>query len=224
MNIGRFPDLKGTLFIVTYGRSGSTLLQSLLQTIPGAHIAGENHNTLEGLFRAGQSARQTLRDWGQQEQPANHPWHNADRIDPGRFEKALAKAFVQNVLKPPQNARWIGFKEIRTGAVNDEFAAFLNFHRRNFPNPFFVFNSRNAEDVANSSWWKDEPRADVLHMIRKLDDRYADFAAKNPNCSHHVFHEETVKNPISLRPLFDKLGEPLDLPAVAQVMERRLTH
>ena len=50
----KYPNLKGTLLIVTYGRSGSTILQSLAQTIPGCHTAGENYNALEGLFRASQ--------------------------------------------------------------------------------------------------------------------------------------------------------------------------
>ena len=32
--------LKGTIFVVTYGRSGSTALQSILQTVPKSHIVG----------------------------------------------------------------------------------------------------------------------------------------------------------------------------------------
>lgn len=220
----QLQNLKGTLFIITYGRSGSTLLQTLLQTIPGAYIAGENYNTLESLFRATQRAKRARNTWGKTPKSADHPWHNADKIRTAKYEQALVNAFVQNVLVPPKDARWIGFKEIRTGAVGDEFTNFLNFHSRNFPNPFFVFNSRNAEDVARSAWWKDKPRDKVLNMVKGLDARYADFVASSPDRAHHVFYEDTVKDPTSLQPLFDKLGEPLDRDALAKVMGRRLTH
>lgn len=57
----RHPQLVGSLLIVTYGRSGSTLLQSMLQTIPGAHIAGENYNALHPIFQSVRRAQRTKR-------------------------------------------------------------------------------------------------------------------------------------------------------------------
>lgn len=219
-----FPNLKGTIFIVTYGRSGSTLLQSLLQSIPGAHIVGENYNTLEALFQAGQRVRKARRTWGRKEHPKDHPWYNADKARPPRFEQKLVNAFIKDVLVPPADARWIGFKEIRFVSLDKQFDAYLEFHRRNFHNAFFVFNSRNAEDVAKSAWWKDKPRENVLKMVRTMDGQFARFAAANPDFSHHVFYENTVKDPMSLQPLFDKLGEPLDLSALQDRLDRRLTH
>lgn len=219
-----FPNLKGTIFIVTYGRSGSTLLQSLLQSIPGAHIVGENYGALEGLFRAAQQARKARQTWGRKAHPQDHPWYNADRIRPVRFEQRLADVFVQEVLRPPQDVRWFGFKEIRFASLGKDFDAFLNFHKRVFPNAFFVFNSRNGEDVVKSAWWKDQPRDKVLNMIRTMDGHFARFAAANPECAHHVFYENTVSDPASLQPLFDKLGEPLDLEAVRDRLDRQLTH
>lgn len=46
----KFPELRGTVFIVTYGRSGSTLLQSVVQSIRGAHFTGENFLALLPLM------------------------------------------------------------------------------------------------------------------------------------------------------------------------------
>lgn len=40
------------ILIITYGRSGSTLLMSLLNTVDGVLIAGENYNVCLHLFRA----------------------------------------------------------------------------------------------------------------------------------------------------------------------------
>jgi hypothetical protein len=39
-------------FVVTYGRSGSTLLQGLLNSIPRYCIRGENYNAMFYMFRA----------------------------------------------------------------------------------------------------------------------------------------------------------------------------
>ena len=41
--------MKYTL-IVTHGRTGSTLLQGILNAIDGWHIKGENHNFAYGLY------------------------------------------------------------------------------------------------------------------------------------------------------------------------------
>lgn len=220
----KYPKLKGTIFIVTYGRSGSTLLQSLLQSIPNAHIMGENTNVLESLFRASVRARKTRKAWGNKPQAASHPWHGADRIFPNRFEKRLARTFTEEILQPPTDAHWIGFKEIRYPALGDDFPAFLNFCRRGFHNAFFVFNSRNGEDVARSKWWARKPREDVLDLVNQMDERFADFADRNPEFSHHVRHEQTIANPATLQPLFDKLGESLDIAAAETILGERLTH
>ena len=224
MTTATFPHLKGTIFIVTYGRSGSTLLQSILQTIPGSHIVGENYNAMEGLFQASQSVKKTRRKWGGKEHPKNHPWHNANNVRPVLFEKGLVDMFVREVLIPPKDVRWYGYKEIRYPASGDRLDAYLQFHKRNFPNPFFVFNSRKGEDVANSAWWKNKPRQEVLDLVQTMDARFAKFTAANPDCAHHVFFEDTLQDPSSLQPLFDKLGEPLDLSVVQDILERRLTH
>lgn len=224
MTVDDLPDLKGTIFIVTYGRSGSTLLQSLLQSIPGAHITGENNHVLEALFRASRRARETRQKWGDKAGAKDHPWYNAAKIRPARFEQELVDAFVRHVLAPPPGARWVGFKEIRFAKLDDAFEAYLDFHRRCFHNAFFVFNSRNGEDVANSKWHAHRPRNEVLELVQKMDERFADYALKHPECSHRVFYEQTVENPASLQSLFDKLGEPFDPDVVDAVLSRRLTH
>ncbi len=45
----------GYLFVMTYGRSGSTLVSGLLNAVPGYLVRGENRNALLHLFRYHQS-------------------------------------------------------------------------------------------------------------------------------------------------------------------------
>jgi len=54
-----FPQLEKTLFIVTYGRSGSTLLQNMINALPGHILRGENANLLGPMVRSWQDLRQS---------------------------------------------------------------------------------------------------------------------------------------------------------------------
>ena len=220
----RFPDLKGTLFVVTYGRSGSTLLQGILQTIPGAHIAGENHNVMESLWHSVRRLRMTRDTWGKKQQPPTHPWYGADKVTPGRFAERLVDSFVAEVLHPPVEARWIGFKEIRYNALGNNFGNVLDFMTRYFKNPHFIFNSRRAEDVAQSAWWADWDRGDVLKLVRTMDARFESYCAAHPENTHRVVYDDLIRDPAVIAPLFERLGEPYDEERIRAVMDTRLTH
>ena len=47
-----------SLFVVTYGRAGSTLLQNMLNALPGVTLRGENNNLLAPLVAGWQGLRQ----------------------------------------------------------------------------------------------------------------------------------------------------------------------
>jgi hypothetical protein len=219
-----YKNLQGTLFIVTYGRSGSTIVQSLLQSIPHAHITGENNNALDHLFRSSQSIQNARKIWGKKNQPATHPWYGADKLRPVRFEKRLTLVFTEEVIQPPKDVRWMGFKEIRYPKIGKDLPKFIRFCHRNFHNAHFVFNSRKAEDVAKSKWWANKPKSQVLNMVSEMDASFAKFTKANPAFAHHVFYEDIVADPAALQPLFDALKEPLDLQKARAILKRKLTH
>ncbi|UCV16550.1 hypothetical protein [Quatrionicoccus australiensis] len=53
-----------SILVVTYGRSGSTLLQGVLNTLPNVLIRGENHDFCWGLYLAWKSLIQTKTGFG----------------------------------------------------------------------------------------------------------------------------------------------------------------
>lgn len=219
-----FPNLKGTIFIVTYGRSGSTLLQRLLMTIPGCTIRGENHHMLELMWKAGERASLARTTWGREVRPADHPWFGADLLKPRVLGDALVDVFVSHVLQPPPQVRWFGFKEIRYDSLGDRFPDMLDFMRATFKGAVFVFNTRAAADVANSAWWANWKPEDVEALVARMDRRFADYAAAHPECCVQLRYEDFATDPAGLRPVFDRLGEPLDEVAVRAVQARRLPH
>ncbi|MCF1504916.1 sulfotransferase [Afifella sp. H1R] len=219
------PDFEKFIVIVTYGRSGSTLLQTALQTIPGAMIRGENNNLLYPLFRAWKRAHNTRYNQGQTPIPAHGPWYGADEIVPRRFGEELAGLFVREILKPTPQTRVLGFKEIRFhDAEPGEMPEFLDFIREFFPPCRLIFNTRRAADVARSSWWKDVETEKVMEMVEDLDRQYADYVAAHSDTSFLVRYDDYVKDRASLRALFDFLGEAYDEAAVEAAFGHRLPH
>ena len=102
------------VFVVSYGRSGSTLLQSAINSTPGTQLRGENCNILYSLYRAVASAELTILGRARHPEPRrpDHPWFGFNEIVAERFESTLLNAFVRDVLVPDPATKVTGFKEI----------------------------------------------------------------------------------------------------------------
>ncbi|HEV2602655.1 MAG TPA: sulfotransferase [Microvirga sp.] len=219
------PNFEKFVVIVTYGRSGSTLLQTILQGMPGAFIRGENNNALYPLFRAYKRAYNTRYNKGTAPIPSNGPWYGADEIVPRRFGQRLAAAFIQDVLNPPPEARILGFKEIRFHDTEDgEMTEFLEFIAEYFKPCKLVFNTRRASDVARSSWWKDVEMRKVLTMVETLDEVYAAYVASHQDHAFLVRYEDYTRSPDTLAPLFEFLGEAYPAEHIRSALSQQLRH
>ena len=219
------PSFETFIVVVTYGRSGSTLLQTILQSIPGAFIRGENNLALYPLYRSWARAHNTRYAKGPAAIPPTGPWYGADEVQPRRFAQSLARAFVEDVLVPPAGVRVLGFKEIRFHDVEDgDMPAFLDWIRDTFPNTKLVFNTRRATDVARSSFWKEGNMDKIVAMIERLDVAYADYLVARPGAGHLVSYDEYVHDVEALRSLFDYLGEPFDRVRIERALSIQLGH
>ena len=144
-------------------------MQRLIQTIPGCTLRGENFNAIEGIRQSATRARKTRSTWGNNPQPELSPWYGADEVRPVIYANALIDAMIAYVLRPPKDARYFGFKEIRYITLDDRFPELLKFMRGHFKDAFFVFNTRNAEDVKDSGWWKNKDPDQVRQMVARMD-------------------------------------------------------
>jgi len=213
------------VFIVTYGRSGSTVLQRILQSIDGYFIRGENNNTLFPLFLAYRRAFEARHGHGNSDHHASDPWYGANNIDPETFAQNLVELFVRDIVQPPTSARVVGFKEIRFHeAGEDLFEPYLDFIAANFPASKFIFNMRRWQDVAKSSWWATMDPSRVRAIIEDADKMYTNYAAKHPETSLVMQYESFVGNPDAFAPLFAFLGEPYKPDDVAELLGDRLLH
>lgn len=215
------------LFVVTYGRSGSTVLQNVLNTIPGYCIRGENGGMVTSLVDgclALERARSGLR---RADRTQRDPWFGIQEADPDAFRKGLADLFVQTVLRPPPDCRTIGFKEVRYTPDNlgdDLFGEVTDFLLSKFEDARIVFNTRDAAEVAHSGWWAKRPADKVIPLIEHTNMRFAEAHARNPDSTFLIDYADYDGQPEGLVRLLDWLGEKLPPDQLARATNDRLTH
>ena len=217
MRIARFTRL----FIVTYGRSGSTLLQGLVNALPGYRIQGENGGFLSGL----QAAHAALADAHDHlTDPAKDtsvsPWFGASRYEP-RFLTTEFRAFAERMLFGPSpdeeagpdvrapDPRVLGFKEIRYSELEpDRLEELLAFLRALWPGAALIFNSRALSDVVTSGWWRNQPPETVRARLTRFDTFAAAYVAENPAHAIHLSYDRLVETDRrEVDRLMDFLGE-----------------
>lgn len=208
------------IFVVTYGRSGSTLLGGILNSVPGICVRGENDNALFHLFCAINAARHASSGRTDVAQPSD-AWYGGSLIDADNFHRTLLGGFIEHVLVPPTNTAAIGFKEIRYDAdymSDEQFDAYMDFLLQAFERACIIFNIRSWQDVARSEWWIERPFA--RRYVTNCDARFERAARRHSGVTFKVKYDDYVRDPDNLRPLFEFLGATFDRGIVADVLAR----
>lgn len=216
--IGRDREDLAYLFIVTYGRSGSTLLQGILSSTPGVMIRGENGGVLADLFRFHDTVRHHQQRLARPEPlPPSHPWWGIDGYPTATALRDLRLLMLETVLRPEPDTRVIGFKEITW--LPERLPDYLDFVRAVFPGARFVLNTRDLQHVAQSKWWARRP--DALSELQAMEKQYVEALDALGDAAYRVHYDDYVDDPTRLRDLFAWLGEPFDEGRVRAVMAVR---
>ena len=204
------------VFVVTYGRSGSTLLLGILHSTPGWLIRGENAGAVYWLYKHYKTIVDEPQSKRRKEPFApTHPWFGIDGYPRKRARAALRDLIVDTLLRPEPGTRVTGFKEIRWD--HPDLVDYLRFLQDLFPGARFVFNTRSLDDVARSKWWSQ--REDALAVLTRIEALQADAAAAlGPDAAFTVRYDDYVDDPGALRGLFEWLGEEFDEDRVRAVM------
>ena len=209
-----------TLFVITYGRSGSTLLQGILNSIDGYLIRGENNSTLYEIYRTYHALDYGRFHYGKDRRRTYDPWYGMDRVDPIAFLKKVLAAFKAEVIKPEPGHRVIGFKEIRYShlyiADDEDYFEYLAFLRRFFPGSAFIFNERDIEATSKDGWWAENPESKA-HLEAALE-RMRKAYALYPECSCWVSYDAYIQDIAALKDMFTFLGEPFEPEKIRRVL------
>lgn len=186
------------VFVVTYGRSGSTLLQGLLNTLPETLIRGENRLYPLQLFRAHDQL-------GRHRQTFNRPatrrpssaFYGLDECDLDAFARDAGDLVARQLLGEADrgDVKRLGFKEVGWHRVRpQETEGFFAFLDVAFDMPRFILNQRAVEETRRSGFWREKEPELVTEKVgrvqeiqewlrrtrpdRVLDVRYESFTAK----------------------------------------------
>jgi hypothetical protein len=206
------------VFIVTYGRSGSTLLQGVLSSTPGVVIRGENGGALRHLFEFHRTVTSHRDRLARPEPlPDTHPWWGIDGYPDETALRELRRLLLDTVLRPTGATQVVGFKEIDWPLA--DLPALLDFTRAVFPGARFVLNTRNLDDVAASKWWAGRP--DARARLEEMEQAYVAAVSGLGDAGYHVHYDDYVADPGTLRGLFEWLGLTFDEQRVRTVMAVR---
>ncbi|KAI9006491.1 hypothetical protein DFJ74DRAFT_392913 [Hyaloraphidium curvatum] len=176
------------VLVLAQGRSGSTTLMRLLNTIPCYNIRGENlllfaklmgASTMENRLTADTFREATLKlrahyvhpwnatRYGEPKLPKKPSYFN--RFDMPRLE-GLLRLVVGEVLQHVPGYVTSGFKELRLFNLNacqyNMSVTFLDHWTTLFPRTAIVFGYRE-KDIMNSAWWKDSDRAWTEKLLKQ---------------------------------------------------------
>lgn len=223
------PDALRYVTVVTYGRTGSTVLQAALNALPGVIVRGENYSALRGLEAYVQSLAETA-DRHHAGKPT-HPWFGSARLDPSAAVADLRRHVVQTLLRPRKDTTWVGFKEVRYEpghfASYDLLLAHLLFLNTLLPGIRYVMNVRDPRAAARSGWWPGNENAEqVLATTRDwLVEATADLTGiLGPGRAVLLDYDDWDGHPEVLIEAFAGLGLPRDDAGVRAAVGERLAH
>ena len=147
------------ILICAVGRSGSTLLQRIINTIPSADIRGENGNIILHLLRAYQSldSPMLINNNKPYTEYLNHnikpAWYN--NFDKASMQNGI-KALIMQYLNKDNSSKILGFKEVRYNTY-DDINTLLTF-KKIFPSTKIICHIRNdIESQSKSAWFSKDP-------------------------------------------------------------------
>jgi len=202
-----------SILIISYGRSGSTLLQGVLNSIDGVVIRGENMNMCFHLFETYQALLKSKTHNGNSIQS---PFYGSESLDEKYFLNRT-KETVRNLLlanpKKESTTTCYGFKEIRYTQIHEDLIGYLEFLRKLFPSPCFIFNTRNNEDVVKSwisvGWYTESKKENAFKVLKEVEASFFNAMKANESNSFHITYEDVIGKTEKLEEMFSFLGAPV---------------
>jgi len=160
------------VFVVTYGRSGSTLVQGLLNALPRTLVRGENGLFFVDLFRASDRATTFARKHGTHApRLTTSAFYGAHRIREDRFTYFSRRLIQRTLLGPHKSEEYdrVGFKEVAWHELEaGETEAFFDWWDQVFPDAVYVLHTREREALPHSGFWRYQPVDEIYAKVDRV--------------------------------------------------------
>jgi hypothetical protein len=191
---GRSGDHPRYVFVVTYGRSGSTLTQGLLNALPGALVRGENSMFLLPLYRswAGLVEFQGKNAQNARKQQSRSAFYGLDQIDADDFVTSAAELAHSALYGSADRSSVdvLGFKEVMWHRIlRGEQEQFFDWFEQIFPGATYVLNTRPHEQVMGSGFWQNRDADWAAKAIGHVEDMHQFLRETRPGRTHDTRYE-----------------------------------
>jgi hypothetical protein len=204
------------LFIVSSGRTGSTLLLGLLNAHDGFHVKGENFGYFYHHYKAIEALKLS-RSHMDEVAPERSPFFGADMTDVTALSQAgIAACRALLDAGCPEHAFVRGFKEVRYDMPDLE--DYLAFLASAFAPATFIFLLRDTEDIISSGFWRSLPPGAAMAQVEAMQQRFRNFAEKNPEASFVLDYQDLVTPAEKLFAIFSHFGVEADPSRIASVL------
>jgi len=218
--------MKHTL-IVTCGRTGSTLLQGILNAIDGWAIKGENGNFAYHLHMAHRAVSDAKKHRGAKSSKPTHAWYGSGQIDPDKFRTNLGFQIDEILLSGTKKGSitCVGFKEIRyysqftDDTSGQALSDYLDFLRASLSSCRLIFLTRDPGDVAQSGWWKQHDQNTVIRQLGAFMGFLETYSQSHPADTFLIDYKDVVARSKRLTSLFEFLGDSPDEASLDAVLK-----
>ena len=181
------------VLICATGRSGSTTMQRIINTIPGSNICGENYGAINSIIDFYNKLHCTSRDYvpghynpvsyedivSKNVKPA---WYNSYKIT--EMEDQIRKLIITMFKNKSETNLW-GFKEIR---YDNKKIHLIKFFKKLFPQTKVIIQIReNIQAQSKSGWHKDDKNAPAY--IEKMNKELIEFYNQNKEWCYLISFE-----------------------------------
>ena len=204
------------VLICATGRSGSTTMQRLINTIPDSNICGENFGAINSLLEFYRRIKHsTVNNIPGHFNPASYDSVINKNIKPSWYNSYnylqmvnLIKTTIINMFKNKKTTNLWGFKEIRYDNGNIKY---IEDFKELFPQTKVIIQIReNIGAQSKSGWHKNDKNATVF--LSKLNKELAEFYSKHKDYCYltsfeKMFNKDNLKNIFSFIECEDKYNE-----------------
>ena len=228
------------IFIICAGRSGSTVLQNMLNSDPNIVIRGENNNFFFHAFKANESLIEFDRG---SDNPAK-PWFGFRHFKANKYKKCIREVGIQFLIgnKEPSLIKTIGFKEIRLFHIFNSdkkqslytnkytsrkslLLKYMRFMNQIFPGNKTIFLARDPSEIVKSGWWaKAKNHNRIKHDLTTFQETCFEIAqsTNSPYINYNSLRNQDLA--AIKRKIYDPLGLPFKKEIIKESLNQRLNH
>ena len=197
------------VLICATGRSGSTTMQRIVNTIPNSNICGENAGAMNSLLEFYRRIKNSsTKNIPGQFNPASYSELIGKNIKPAWYNSyhyqqivQLIKITIINMFKNNDNTNIWGFKEIRYDSGN---IGYIKDFKELFPQTKVIIQIReNIQAQSKSSWFKKDKNA--IPFLKKTSNELIEFYRQNKEWCYLTSFERMFQIN-NLKKIFEFMG------------------